>query len=91
MTLRFHPACCAMALIGFAGVAGAADDRFEPVSPYRPSVSNSAQLPAPGQLEFEFGGLRQRSADTRRSSTPYLFKLAFDQAWGVLIGGEAHV
>jgi hypothetical protein len=91
MTLRFHPAGCALIVLSLAGVASAADAGFEPVAPYRPSVSSPAQLPAAGQLEFEFGGLRQRSADTRRTGTPYLFKLAFDKAWGVLIGGEAHV
>lgn len=91
MTLRFHSAGCAAMLLCLAGVADAADDGFEPVAPYRPSVSSPAQLPAAGQLEFEFGGLRQRAADARRSSTPYLFKLAFDKDWGVLLGGEAHV
>ncbi len=27
------------------------------VTPYRPSLSNPAQLPSPGQLELELGGL----------------------------------
>lgn len=70
--------------------ARAADD-FEPITPYRPSISSPAQLPAVGQLEFEFGGLRVRSDDATRSSTPYLFKLAFSRQWGLLVGGEAHV
>ncbi|HWH81880.1 MAG TPA: transporter [Burkholderiaceae bacterium] len=74
-----------------AGGARAADAGFEPVTPYRPSVSSPAQLPAAGQLEFEFGGLQQRSDDSRRRSVPYLFKLAFDKDWGVLLGGEARV
>ena len=69
----------------------AADDEFAPITPYRPSVSSPAQLPAPGQIEFEFGGLRQRSDDARRSSLPYLFKLAFDASWGLLLGGDARV
>ena len=80
-----------MPLVGLAGLAGAANDGVEPVTPYRPSVSSLAQLPAARQLKFEFGGLRQSSTDMRRSGVPYLFKLAFDKEWGVLIGGEAHV
>lgn len=74
-----------------AAARAAADDEFAPITPYRPSVSSPAQLPAPGQIEFEFGGLRQRSDDARRSSLPYLFKLAFDSSWGLLLGGDARV
>lgn len=60
-----------------------------PILPYRPTVSNPAQLPVPGQLEVELGGVRARSDGSRRSSVPYLLKLAFNPEWGVLIGGEA--
>ena len=62
-----------------------------PVTPYRPSVSSPAQLPAPGQLELELGGLSAKPEDGRRNSLPYTFKLAFNEQWGVLIGGEAYV
>jgi Putative MetA-pathway of phenol degradation len=62
-----------------------------PITPYRPTVSDPAQLPAPGQLELELGGLRMVTSDPRRSSTPYLLKLAFNDEWGVLIGGDAYV
>ncbi|WP_230410222.1 transporter family protein [Undibacterium rugosum] len=62
----------------------------EPISPYRPSVSNSAQLPAVGQLELELGMLTA-SSDSRRQSLPYLMKLAWSEQWGVLLGGEARV
>jgi len=62
-----------------------------PITPYRPTVSNPAQLPAPGQLEVELGGLRMVTTDPRRSSTPYLLKLAFNDEWGVLVGGDAYV
>lgn len=61
------------------------------ITPYRPSVSSPAQLPAAGQLEFEIGGLSGKSDDDRRASLPYTFKLAFNEQWGVLIGGEAYV
>jgi hypothetical protein len=69
--------------------AHAADD--DGVSPYRPSVSTPAQLPKPGQLEFELGGLSAKTGDARRDSLPYQFKLAFNKEWGVLLGGEAYV
>lgn len=68
-----------------------ADEPLE-INPYRPSVSNSAQLPHPGQLEFELGGLREKARDGGRTdSLPYLFKLAFSEEWGVLLGGDARV
>ncbi len=73
-----------------ASAARAADDD-DAISPYRPSVSSPAQLPLAGQLEFELGGLRVRADDSKRSSVPYQFKLAFSKEWGLLIGGEAHV
>ena len=63
----------------------------DPVTPYRPSVSTPAQLPATGQLEFELGGLHSKDVNERRDSIPYLFKLAFSPQWGVLVGGEALV
>ncbi|UMR28914.1 transporter [Massilia sp. MB5] len=71
--------------------AQAAEDGPPPVLPYRPSVSSPAALPAPGQLEMEVGGLRSRDADTRRASLPMLLKLAFNEEWGVLLGGEAWI
>jgi len=70
--------------------AFAAEDE-DAITPYRPSVSSPAQLPVPGQLEFEIGGLQARSGNARRDSLPYQFKLAFSPEWGVLVGGEAHV
>jgi hypothetical protein len=60
------------------------------VTPYRPSVSTPAQLPAPGQLEFELGASAVRGAEPRGESLPYVFKLAFDRDWGILLGGEAY-
>ena len=91
MALQLQTAGWAVALTLLAGEARAAGEGFEPIAPYRPSVSSPAQLPAPGQVEFEFGGLQQRSDGARRRSTPYLFKLAFTNEWGLLIGGEARV
>jgi hypothetical protein len=76
-----------LALLGLA--AHAADDTG--VTPYRPSVSTPAQLPVPGQLELELGGLATQSGAGRRNSLPYEFKLAFSSEWGVLLGGDAFV
>jgi hypothetical protein len=70
---------------------GARADELEQVTPYRPSVSNPAQLPAVGQLELEFGGLAAGTGRDRRDSLPYLFKYAFSSEWGVLVGGDAYV
>ena len=71
--------------------AFAADAADAAITPYRPSVSNPAQLPVPGQLELELGGLHSKSGDARRDSLPYLLKLGFSEQWGVLLGGEALV
>jgi hypothetical protein len=62
-----------------------------PVTPYRPSVSSPAQLPAPGQLEMEVGVLSSKSDDGRRNSLPTTFKLGFSPEWGVVVSGEAFV
>ncbi|MBC3920443.1 transporter [Undibacterium sp. CY18W] len=61
------------------------------ITPYRPSVSNSAQLPLEGQLELEMGIASARTDAARNQSLPYLFKLAFSKEWGVLLGGSARV
>jgi len=81
LALLLAAACCA---------AAHADDGAG-VTPYRPSVSTPAQLPAPGQLELELGGLSARGADERRDSLPVQFKLAFNSEWGVLVGADAFV
>lgn len=78
-----------LALAALASVCQAQD--AAPVTPYRPSVSSPAQLPAAGQLELELGGLDSKDGANRRASLPYTLKLAFDEQWGVLLGGEAYV
>lgn len=69
----------------------AADD--EPsATPYRPTVSNPADLSAPGYFELEAGGQYQRgNTVTRRTSLPWLLKYAFTDRVGVMAGGEAWV
>jgi hypothetical protein len=71
--------------------AGALAQEAGSVTPYRPSVSSPAQLPAVGQLEFEAGFLGARDDGGRRGSLPVLFKLAFSEQWGLLVGGDAYV
>jgi hypothetical protein len=62
------------------------------VTPYRPTVSNPAALSAPGWLELELGWLGSKGGDVRREdSVPYLLKYAFDEDWGLLLGGSLYV
>ena len=79
-----------LAFIGLFSFSAIAQDEAD-VSPYRPSVSAPAQLPLPGQLELELGILYNKADNASRNSLPYLFKLAFNKEWGVLIGGESFV
>ncbi len=60
-------------------------------TPYRPTLSNPAQLSAPGYLEMEMGwqSLKEKSTDDYRHTVPYLFKLAFSDYVGLLVGGDA--
>ncbi len=81
---------CLLALAVAIALPAVADD-LPPVMPYRPSVASPAQLPAPGQLELEVGGLSAKTNGERRDSLPYQLKLAFSEEWGVLFGGEALV
>lgn len=61
-------------------------------TPYRPTVSNPAALPAPGHLELEFGAVNARGGEARvRNVLPVLAKYAFSDSFGVLIGGEPRV
>lgn len=60
-------------------------------TPYRPTVANPAELPVPGWLEIEAGGLKEYGRATKRDALPYTAKLAFSEDWGVLLGGDLHV
>lgn len=74
-----------------AALPASADDA-PAATPYRPTVSNPADLSAPGYFELETGGQWLRNANrTRRASLPYLVKYAFTENFGVLVGGEAWV
>lgn len=62
------------------------------VTPYRPTVSNPAQLSYPGWLEVESGWNRNSYKDgTVRDSLLYTFKLAFTEDIGIMLGGDAFV
>ncbi len=73
--------------------AQTSDDDSEPaVTPYRPTVSNPADLSAPGWFEGELGGLRTLNQDhSRNGSVPWLLKYALDENYGLLVGGNAYV
>ena len=81
----------AAALLAAASAAWGQNAEGPPVTPYRPSVSSPAQLPVPGQLEMEIGGLSSKSDDGRRNSLPLTFKLGFSEQWGVVVSGEGYV
>jgi hypothetical protein len=88
--MLLKPACFAAILLASLPALALAEE-FAAVTPYRPSVSSPAQLPAVGQLEYEAGLLASKTGGARRDSLPILFKLAFSEQWGVLAGGEAYV
>jgi len=73
-------------LMGMAGFAQAGEEVA--ATPYRPTVANPAELPAPGWLEVEAGWLRAAGEGPSRNAMPYTAKLAFNPDWGVLAGGE---
>ena len=77
--------------VACACAAEDATDAEPSVTPYRPTVSNPADLSAPGWLEGEFGGLHTANEDhSRNDSVPWVLKYAFDENYGVLIGGNAY-
>jgi len=84
---------CLLATLLMAGAASADDSGDElKATPYRPTVSNPADLPAPHHFEWEAGGYsEQDSGDARHFSVPYLLKYAFNPDVGVLLGGESVV
>jgi hypothetical protein len=88
---------CAWALLAAActltcNAAHAADDDAPSVTPYRPTVSDPANLSSPGWIEVETGMSGVRDVDATRTATaPYLIKYAFDADHGLLLGGDAWV
>jgi hypothetical protein len=97
MKIQKRPLFAGVAAIFFCNsasifAADAADaNAVIPITPYRPSVSDSAQLPAVGQLELELGGAVDTFHHQRRYALPSLLKLAFSREWGVLLGSDGLV
>ena len=62
------------------------------VTPYRPTVSNPAELSVLRHLELEFGvQSNQPGLEVERNSLPFLLKYPFADQWGLLVGGEAWI
>jgi len=62
------------------------------VTPYRPTVSNPAELSALRHLEVEFGAQSsQTGMEVERNSLPFTLKYPFADQWGLLVGGEAWI
>jgi hypothetical protein len=81
----------ALLLLAGAANAAASDDELK-ATPYRPTVSNPADLPVPQHFEWEAGGYSERDpGDARHVSVPYLLKYAFTENVGVLVGGESFI
>lgn len=60
------------------------------VTPYRPTVSNPAELATPGAPEIETGLARFRNKDGSRTySAPFLIKASISESFGVMVGGDA--
>ncbi|MFL6619461.1 MAG: transporter [Povalibacter sp.] len=79
-------------LLQVTGASAADSDDELKATPYRPTVSNPADLPAPQHFEWEAGGYAGRDpGDARHGSVPYLLKYAFTDDIGILVGGESFV
>ncbi len=62
------------------------------VTPYRPTVSNPAELSALRHLELEFGvQSNQPGQEVERNGLPFLLKYPFADQWGLMVGGEAWI
>ncbi|MGQ0701231.1 MAG: transporter [Panacagrimonas sp.] len=76
------------------GLAAASPDPSDqaPVTAYRPGAADPAELPVPRFLELELGWNHTRGDDrSRLDSLEYLFKYAFNEDMGLLLGGESYV
>jgi hypothetical protein len=80
---------CVVSLMCCANIAFAEEPS---VTPYRPTVTNSAALPIPGWIDFETGVARQEGKDgSTQSNLLYLAKFALTPDFGVLVGGDAFI
>lgn len=84
-------AACTLVCAAFAASPSAMAEESLSATPYRPTLSNPAELSAPGWVEIETGLMRSRSQDEKRQSLPYTVKLALDEDWGIMLGGDAYL
>lgn len=82
---------CGTVTLGEAVIPASCLGQEPSATPYRPTLSNPAQLSVPGYLEVETGwqSLKAKATDDYRHSVPYLFKMAFSDNIGLLIGSDA--
>lgn len=82
---------CGTVTLGVAVIPGSCLGQEPSATPYRPTLSNPAQLSAPGYVEMEMGwqSLKEKATDDYQHRVPYLFKLAFSDYIGLLVGGDA--
>ncbi len=92
-TFHRHRGLWSMIVLGMVLSWGVTLAEEPQATPYRPTVSNPAQLPVPGYLELEMGWqtLRPKDREAHTHNVPYLFKFAFNDRIGVLVGGDAIV
>jgi hypothetical protein len=80
---------CGLFVATFLAPSAAALAEEIAATPYRPTVSNPAELPLPGWLEIEWGSSRAKGGDnTWQNNQPYTLKYAFTPDFGVLVGGD---
>jgi hypothetical protein len=92
MKNRYHILGFVATLLHVTAASAADSDDELKATPYRPTVSNPADLPVPHHFEWEAGGYAGRDpGDSRHASIPYLLKYAFTDDVGILVGGESFV
>jgi hypothetical protein len=79
---RFYGPCIIFYLGSFSVLA----DDLPSVTPYRPTISNPAELSAPKHLEIEAGFEHGTGAGlAKHLAAPVTLKYAFNEDWGVLL------
>ena len=78
-----------LGLLAFTHLAGAEEIV---ATPYRPTLSNPAELSAPGWLEVEMGVARSNGGENQwQNNQPYTLKYAFSRDFGVMLLGDFRV
>lgn len=67
-------------------------DALPAATPYRPTISNPAELSAAGWIEVETGLARSKGGGAAwQNNTPWLLKAAYTEDFGIMLGGDADV